>query len=117
MKFRDIVTDGLGAHGEAALSALPPKPGDRVHDIGCGLGDTTHRLAELVGPEGSAFGVDVAERMIEVAQSEAEEMGGAGNASFAVMDVQNTEFDRRFDYAFSRMGTMFFASPVAALRN
>jgi hypothetical protein len=33
------------------------------------------------------------------------------------MDVQGTEFDRRFDYAFARMGTMFFASPVAALRN
>ncbi len=26
-------------------------------------------------------------------------------------------FERHFDYAFSRMGTMFFASPVAALRN
>ena len=28
-----------------------------------------------------------------------------------------TRFDQTFDYAFSRMGTMFFANPVAALRN
>ena len=28
-----------------------------------------------------------------------------------------TEFDEHFDHAFSRMGTMFFANPVAALRN
>jgi SAM-dependent methyltransferase len=28
-----------------------------------------------------------------------------------------TKFDQMFDYAFSRMGTMFFANPVAALRN
>jgi hypothetical protein len=28
-----------------------------------------------------------------------------------------TKFDQTFDYAFSRRGTMFFANPVAALRN
>ena len=28
-----------------------------------------------------------------------------------------TDFGERFDFAFSRMGTMFFANPVAALRN
>lgn len=32
-------------------------------------------------------------------------------------DVEVTKLDRTFDYAFSRMGTMFFANPVAALRN
>ena len=42
----------LGAHGEVAMEANPPRPGDRVLDIGCGFGDTTQRLAELVGPEG-----------------------------------------------------------------
>src|SRR5581483_96184 len=36
---------------------------------------------------------------------------------FAVMDVQASRFEETFDYAFSRFGTMFFASPVAALRN
>ena len=36
---------------------------------------------------------------------------------FLVADVQACEFDGGFDYAFSRFGTMFFANPVAALRN
>jgi hypothetical protein len=31
--------------------------------------------------------------------------------------VQTTKFDGPYDMAFSRMGTMFFVSPVAALRN
>jgi SAM-dependent methyltransferase len=31
--------------------------------------------------------------------------------------VQTTPFDGRFDLAFSRFGTMFFANPVLALRN
>jgi SAM-dependent methyltransferase len=115
--FRDIVTDGLGAHGEAALSLYPPAKGQRVLDIGCGFGDTTRHLAKLVGPDGRAVGVDVAERFIEVARTEAEDDGAAANLRFIAADVQMTEFDERFDFAFSRMGTMFFANPVAALRN
>ncbi len=114
--FRDIVTDGLASHGEAALAAHPPPRGARVLDIGCGLGDTTRRLAELVGAEGHAHGIDVAERMIETATVEARE-AGVGNVSFAALDVQARPFEQTYDYAFSRFGTMFFSSPVAALRN
>jgi ubiquinone/menaquinone biosynthesis C-methylase UbiE len=116
VQFREIVTTGLAPHGEAALLAHPPKPGDRVLDIGCGLGDTTLRIAELVGPEGEAVGVDVAARMIETARKDAER-AGAPNIRFEAADIQVAELDGTFDYAFSRMGTMFFANPVAALRN
>jgi len=98
------------------VAASPPRERDRVLDIGCGLGDTTVRLAELVGPLGRAHGVDVAERMIETAVAETREAGIA-NVSFAVRDVETTRFEETFDYAFSRFGTMFFANPVAALRN
>jgi SAM-dependent methyltransferase len=116
VRYRDLVTGGLGAHGETALRGHPPRPGERVVDLGCGFGDTTQRLAELVGAGGEALGVDVAEPFIEVARREAEE-AGAGNVRFAVADVQATEFEETFDYAFSRMGIMFFANPVQALRN
>ena len=116
MEYRDVVSEGLRDHGESALAANPPHEGDHVLDIGCGLGDTTVRLAELVGANGHAHGVDVAGRMIETAIEGAAE-AGVGNVSFATSDVEVTEFDQTFDYAFSRMGTMFFANPVAALRN
>jgi ubiquinone/menaquinone biosynthesis C-methylase UbiE len=116
LQYRDIVTTGLGAHGEAALRAYPPVPGARVLDIGCGFGDTSRRLAELVGPDGSVLGVDAAERFVERARQEAAE-AGAENVAFRVADVQAHTFDERFDLAFSRFGTMFFANPVVALRN
>jgi SAM-dependent methyltransferase len=115
LEFRPIVTDGLGAHGEAAIAAHPPAAGDRVLDIGCGFGDTTRRLAGLVG-DGTALGIDVAEPFIALARREAEE-AGAANVEFRVEDVQDGELGGPFDYAFSRMGIMFFANPVQALRN
>lgn len=116
MEYRDVVAEGLRDHGEMALAANPPQAGDRALDIGCGLGDATVRLAGLVGPRGHAHGVDVAERMIETATQEAADAGVA-NVSFAACDVETCTFDQTFDYAFSRMGTMFFANPVVALRN
>jgi SAM-dependent methyltransferase len=114
-KYRDLVIGGLGAHGEAAMEAHPPRTGESVIDLGCGFGDTTQRLAELVGPEGSAFGVDVAPPFIEQARKEAE--AGPPNVDFAVVDVQVGDLGEGYDYAFSRMGLMFCANPVAALRN
>jgi SAM-dependent methyltransferase len=114
VRFRSIVADGLGAHGEAAIAAGPPRAGDRVLDLGCGFGDTTRRLAGLVGEAGSAVGVDAAPPFVELARSEA---AGVANVEFRVADVQADQLGGPFDYAFSRMGIMFFANPVAALRN
>ena len=116
MQYRHLIVTGLVPHGDAAIRLMPPRAGDRVLDVGCGFGDTTLQLAELVGPAGSVLGVDVAPRFIEAARVEAAREGVA-NARFEVCDVQMTEFEESFDYAFSRFGTMFFASPVAALRN
>ena len=115
VSFRDIVTDGLGAHGEAAIAAHPPAAGDRVLDLGCGFGDTTRRLAQLIG-DGEAVGVDVAEPFIDLARQETA-AAAQENVEFLVADVQVAEFEGRFDYVFSRMGVMFFANPVQALRN
>ena len=114
--FEEIVVGNARAHGNAALAQHPPPAGARVIDLGCGLGDSTVQLAEMVGPEGHALGVDVAERMIERARADAE-AGGVSNVSFEMADVQTAELEGTFDYAFGRFGTMFFANPVVALRN
>jgi SAM-dependent methyltransferase len=116
VKFRHIVAAGLGAHGNEALRLHPPQKGERVLDVGCGFGDTTQQIAALVGPDGEAVGVDAAPKFIEASAKEAEEAGVA-NASFFVADVQTDPLNGPYDRAFSRMGTMFFVSPVAALRN
>jgi SAM-dependent methyltransferase len=114
--FREIMTAGLGAHGEAALRLFPPATGQRILDIGCGFGDTTQRIAGMVGPEGEVVGVDAARQFIEVARREAEE-AGVRNARFDVADVQVADLGGPYDVAFAQFGTMFFDNPVVALRN
>jgi ubiquinone/menaquinone biosynthesis C-methylase UbiE len=117
VRFRETVTTGLGAHGEEALRLHPPQPGQRVLDVGCGFGDTTQRIAGLVGADGLAVGVDAAPRFIEDAIRESGE-AGVENVRFLVADVQETlAGETNFDMAFSRFGTMFFANPVPAMRN
>lgn len=116
VQFRHLLAGGLGVHGDEGLRVLAPAPGERALDIGCGFGDTAQQLAELVGAEGSVLGVDAAPRFIETAREEAAR-AGSSNVRFEVLDVEARPFEEQFDLAFSRMGTMFFANPVAALRN
>ncbi|HEX4188837.1 MAG TPA: methyltransferase domain-containing protein [Solirubrobacteraceae bacterium] len=115
-RFRRLVTGSLGIHGEAALELYGPATGQRVLDLGCGFGDTTLRIAESVGSSGEAVGVDVSPRFVEAARADAL-AAGAANVHFEVADVQTDPLGGPFDLAFSRFGTMFFANPVAALRN
>jgi SAM-dependent methyltransferase len=116
LRYRDLIETQLQPIGEAAFRLHPPPPGGRCLDIGCGLGDTTFRLADLVGGDGSAHGVDVAPRMIAVANEDLEREG-APNVSFAVADVETDDLGGPYDYAFGRCGVMFFAHPVPAFRN
>lgn len=116
VKHRHIFVSGLAAHGDEALRQRAPGTGWRVLDVGCGLGDTTQAIAQAVGPTGEAVGVDAAAKMLEIARRETAEFG-IPNARFEEADVQLDSLGTDFDMAFSRMGTMFFANPVAALRN
>jgi len=115
-RFRDTVTRGLGIHGETLLERHPIGAGSRVLDVGCGFGDTTIDIARRTGEGGVATGVDAASRFIEIGKREAEQ-AGVKNARFLVADVEREQLQGPFDRAFARFGTMFFANPVAALRN
>ena len=116
VRYRHLLVDGLAVHSEEALRRHPPPPGSRVLDVGCGFGDSTLRIANKVGAQGQALGVDCAPRFVAAA-SEAAGAAGVGNAAFFVADVERDDLQGPYDRVFSRFGTMFFTMPGAAMRN
>jgi ubiquinone/menaquinone biosynthesis C-methylase UbiE len=115
-RFRDVFVQGAEVHSNAALERHPAKPGDRVIDVGCGFGETSIELARRVAPGGFVLGVDCCQEFLDVGASDAAR-AGVGNVRFESSDAQVHRFSPDHDLVFSRFGTMFFASPVAALRN
>lgn len=116
IRFKHILVDGLTQHSEAIFPTLPVHEGDRVLDVGCGFGDTAIKLARLVGPSGKVVGIDCCDEFLDHARRDAQAKG-LTNVSFMRGDAEMTLPTDRYDFVFSRFGTMFFANPVAGLRN
>jgi SAM-dependent methyltransferase len=106
----------LAAYQELFMTAAAITATDRVLDIGCGNGETT-RAAGRTATAGSAVGVDLSARMIELARRLAS-VEGLSNVEFEQVDAQIHPFaPESFDVAISRTGTMFFGDAAAAFAN
>jgi SAM-dependent methyltransferase len=107
----------LAPLGLAAVERAAPKPGERVIDVGPGLGQTLLQLAERVGPTGSVLGVDISTPMLEGARARLR-AAGVTHVTLQNADAQTHSFaPASFDLVFSRFGVMFFVDPVAAFAN
>jgi ubiquinone/menaquinone biosynthesis C-methylase UbiE len=102
--------DEVMARGEArgriaVIDWILPLPGQRILDLACGPGTLTYPLAKSVSPGGEVVGIDLATRMIELAQRDAP----AGlPVRFELMDMEDLRFpDHSFDAAVSGHGLQF----------
>jgi len=116
VQYKHLIVTGLARHGAVAIQRHPPHQGDRVVDIGCGLGDTTIQLAELVGPTGSALGVDIVHDLPGVGENLQDHL--QVRAVFKVDDVATLNALTRswwgkaaiaMEYALKRSGPMSMA--------
>jgi SAM-dependent methyltransferase len=90
--------------------------GSAVLDVGCGTGNTTLAVAQVLGANGRSIGIDISEPMIAAARARAER--GGARASFILANAQTHEFEpASFDLILSRFGVMFFDDPVRAFAN
>ena len=104
VRHREVLIAGAGPHGRRALSLLGPAPGESAIDIGCGFGDATAELAELVGPQGSALGLDLVPWFVEIARQDTRGRGLA-QLRFAVADAATYATAVPVDCLFARFGT------------
>lgn len=81
---RKVFVGALDEVTQEVFDRAPPPEGGRCIDIGCGFGETTQRLAELVGNGGFVLGTDSSPRFIDDARREADEAG-----------VENVDFEVR----------------------
>ncbi|MGQ0843576.1 MAG: SAM-dependent methyltransferase [Sporichthyaceae bacterium] len=88
-RLSDMVIERLGAG-----------TGDRVLDVGCGVGGPALRLARLTGAE--VVGISVSRRQVERANAAAAEAGLARRVSFAHADATALDFaPNSFDAVFA----------------
>jgi ubiquinone/menaquinone biosynthesis C-methylase UbiE len=116
IRFKHVLVGGLTQHSEAIFPSLPVGQGDRVLDVGCGFGDTAIKLANIVGPAGEVVGIDCCDAFLDLARQDVEARG-LTNVRLLRGDAEIALPENEFDFVFSRFGTMFFANPVAGLRN
>ena len=89
---------------------------DDVLDIGCGTGRSTRDAARLA-PDGSALGLDLSARMLELARARSK-ADGLDNVRFVQGDAQVHPFEpAAHDLAMSSFGAMFFNDARAAFAN
>jgi ubiquinone/menaquinone biosynthesis C-methylase UbiE len=92
------------------------QPGERVLDVACGTGLVSFSVAEDVGPNGSVFGVDLSERMIEIVRAGAAERGLL-HTRFDRMDAEDLRVDdASYDVALCSLGLMYVPNPRQALQ-
>lgn len=108
----------LAPLGQRGLTALAPRSGERVLDIGCGSGETAIDLARRTAPNGAVVGIDISAAALAFARRTAQEADIRQRIRFIEGNAEIFPFETAsFDAAFSRFGVMFFANPLAAFIN
>lgn len=89
--------------------------GQRVLDVGCGIGDPTLQVAVLVGPRGRVLGVDIDERLVAIARERAALLG-LGHVEFRVMDITSgTLAENAYDAVLARWSLADLDDPLAVV--
>jgi ubiquinone/menaquinone biosynthesis C-methylase UbiE len=90
--------------------------GQRVLDIGSGVGDVAMLVARLVGPSGEVVAIERDRKSIAKASARVTE-AGFHNVSFNESNVNEILDEKPFDAAVGRFILMYLPDPVATLRS
>lgn len=91
------------------------EPGQRLLDLGSGVGDVAMLAARLVCPSGKVIGAERDSRSVARAITRAAE-AGLNNVEFTQSDVRQLPVDQPFDVVVGRFILQFLPDPVVGLR-
>ncbi|HET8925954.1 MAG TPA: class I SAM-dependent methyltransferase [Candidatus Acidoferrum sp.] len=101
---------------EAILEAAHLRPGMRVLDLACGVGDPALSIAAEVAPSGRVTATDMGPGMMSLAEELARKKG-LTNIEFREANAESLPFaDASYDVLTCRFGIMFFPDLARALR-
>jgi SAM-dependent methyltransferase len=100
---------------ERMLRAAGVSSGMRVLDVGCGVGDVSFLVSEVVGPDGSVVGVDLDAGALALAERRRASLR-LSNVAFHQGDARTVESDRLFDAAVGRFVLMYMRDATSVLR-
>ncbi|HPA18706.1 MAG TPA: class I SAM-dependent methyltransferase [Verrucomicrobiae bacterium] len=96
----------------AGLALLNPRAGERVLEIGCGTGHCLVKLAMAVGVSGRVFGLDLSDKMLELAKARLSEMKIAARALLRCGDAARLPYgDACMDAIFMSFTLELFDTP------
>jgi ubiquinone/menaquinone biosynthesis C-methylase UbiE len=102
--------------GGATIERLRPAPGSRILDVCCGSGASALPAAEVVGPQGSVLGIDLAANLLELARKKAAARGLC-NTAFRLGDMLDLRLgETKFDAVVCVFGIFFVPDIPAAVR-
>jgi 2-polyprenyl-3-methyl-5-hydroxy-6-metoxy-1,4-benzoquinol methylase len=101
-------------YGCRTVGRLDLKRGSTVLDVGCGTGASALPAAELVGPDGTVLGVDLAEKLLEQARAKAAQRH-LKNVEFRLADMTDLGFPDQHFEAIISVFSIFFVPDMEAL--
>ncbi|WP_323171285.1 methyltransferase domain-containing protein [Natrialba sp. PRR66] len=116
IEFLEDVSDTEWAQQakEASYRAIRPREGDKILDLGCGIGIDVDGIAEYVGEDGTVVGADNSESMIETARAR---YGEQENVRFVVDDATDLSFSNDvFDRSRTERVLQHVPAPVDAIQ-
>jgi len=110
----NVLSEVLNPYTKELLLRCGLTKGNSFLDNGCGGGNVTNMVAEIVGPDGTVTGTDIDAAIIELAKKDSANKR-ISNTTFLNINTYELPFHKEFDIAYSRFLLSHLNHPIEAI--
>ena len=96
------------------LQRLGIEPGMHCLDLGCGGGDVTFELANLVGKSGKVVGLELDEAIVKLTQEDCQKLN-ITNIELKIADAFSLDEENKYDLAYTRFLLTHLSDPQTVI--